>query len=65
MKNNVPVSEGWIKNILVDFVKESGSWLKNINTDDFRKKNINHPDSISENSINGWADRLIKAISKI
>jgi len=64
MNNNVRVSEGLIKMVLVDFVKESGSWLQNIEADNFKKRNINHPDSISEASIGGWAKRLLNSIDK-
>ena len=65
MNNNIQVNEGLIKRILVDFVQEAGSWLQNISTDNFRKKNINHPDSISEDSIDNWAKRLLKNIDNL
>lgn len=64
MNNNAPVSEGLINNILLDFVQENGSWLQNVNVDNFRKKNINHPESIDKDSVDSWADRLLKSIEK-
>lgn len=65
MNNNVPISDRLIKNILVDFVTESGAWLQNIAVNTFKNKTINHPDDITESSINSWANRLLKAIKTI
>lgn len=62
MNNNAPVSEGLIKKILVDYVREKGTWLQGIHVDSFKKKTINHPDNISDDSIKNWASRLLKAI---
>ncbi|MBE0513932.1 Tn7-like element transposition protein TnsE [Sulfurimonas sp.] len=65
MNNNTPISDSLIKNILLDFVQEKGSWLQKISIDRFKKKNINHPGDISKNGIDGWADRLLKSIKDI
>lgn len=65
MNNNTPVSDSLIKNILLDFVQEKGSWLQKISIDMFKKKNINHPEDISEDGIDRWAYRLLKSIKDI
>lgn len=65
MKSNVPVGQDIVNDILVDFVKESGSWLQCVNTSKFRYKNIYHLKVLSEENIKGWANRLLKTIENI
>lgn len=62
MNNNTPISETLINRILVDFVKESGSWLKDITADIFKYTTIKHPIDITDELIEKWAKRLLKAI---
>lgn len=65
MNNNTEVSQNIINDILVDFVKEQGAWLRQVNTSSFRYKNFNHPKVITEDSINGWAERLLNSMNNI
>lgn len=65
MNNNTPISEGLINNILLDFVQEKGAWLQDIHVQNFKTKNINHPDSINNTSIKSWAKRLLNVLKNI
>jgi len=62
MNNNTQVSDSLIKNILINFVKEKGSWLQGIDTSSFKNKRLNHPDEITNDSIKNWAKRLLNSI---
>ena len=63
MKNNAPVSEGLINNILLDFVKEAGAWLQKVSTNSFRHKTIYHIKAVNEDTIKDWAKRLLSSVN--
>jgi hypothetical protein len=65
MNNNTQVSDSLIKNILLNFVKEKGSWLQGVNTTNFKNKRLIHPDNLADDSIKNWARRFLTSIDEI
>ena len=65
MNNNTQVSDNLIKNILLSFVKEKGSWLQGIKTSNFKNKRLIHPDDMADESIKNWAKRFLTSIDEI